>query len=366
MVESTNLAPQIQCRSRSTASGHSHHGHSHTAGDGDETAALLSALQGSADRGSRITLIGLASNVGLVAAKGVAGWALNSAALMADAGHSLSDLVGDFVVLLAWKLSRRPPSPNFPHGYGKFESLGSLVVAALLALGGLGIGLHSFHLLQTTLGYGTPSDVTSHHDHFNHSLPHSPLPSFGGHAHDLVDPKAAWFALGGVLVKEWLYRITMEVAKEEKSNVLVASALHHRSDALSSIVALAAIAFSTFGFVVADPLGGLFVTAMILFQAYHVGLGALQELLDRDPEPELSTEMRKVVLSLMDEPAPTISAVSELKLSRSGPNKLVQVDVTVRPEVSVAQTTSIEKEVLTRLRDRFEDVTEVRVRFRST
>jgi divalent metal cation (Fe/Co/Zn/Cd) transporter len=66
--------------------------------------------------------------------------ALNSAALIADAGHSLSDLVSDVVVLCTWRISRRPPTYRYPYGYGKFESVGSLVVSILLIGGALGIG----------------------------------------------------------------------------------------------------------------------------------------------------------------------------------------------------------------------------------
>lgn len=100
----------------SSSSHHSHsHGHSHGA---DEAGALLAALQGSTDRGSRITLIGLAANVGLTGVKGVAGWVLGSAALLADAAHSGSDLLSDIVTLTTFRMSRKPVSRSHPWGYG--------------------------------------------------------------------------------------------------------------------------------------------------------------------------------------------------------------------------------------------------------
>lgn len=106
-------APASSIHSHSHA--HSHSGHSH--GE-EETAALVSALSGSSDPGSRITLIGMAANVGLTGTKGVAGWALGSAALMADAAHSGSDLLADVVTLATYKMSRRPISASHPYGYG--------------------------------------------------------------------------------------------------------------------------------------------------------------------------------------------------------------------------------------------------------
>ena len=129
--------------SHSHAHSHSPFGHSHShshAGDTEEAAALAAAFSGAGDRGSRIILLGLASNVALTVAKGLGGVFLHSASLLADAGHSLSDLLGDLVVLFSWKLSRRPASKAFQFGYGKFEALGSLLVASLLVGGALGIG----------------------------------------------------------------------------------------------------------------------------------------------------------------------------------------------------------------------------------
>lgn len=127
---------------------HSHslfssHVHDHSEGAGE----ILAALRGDKkDAGGRITLIGLASNIGLTATKGVAGIYMNSASLLAEAGHSLSDLLGDFVTLATWKLSRRPPSTEYPWGYGKFETVGTLAVSMILVGGAIGIGLHSYHV----------------------------------------------------------------------------------------------------------------------------------------------------------------------------------------------------------------------------
>lgn len=143
---------------------HSSHTHSHSHSHGDEeTQALLSALSGSSDPGSRITLVGLGANVGLTITKGVAGWLMASAALLADAAHSGSDLLADIVTLTTYRMSRRPVSASHPYGYGsefsseraclstraettpfprhaEYESLGSLVVSFLLIGTALGIG----------------------------------------------------------------------------------------------------------------------------------------------------------------------------------------------------------------------------------
>jgi hypothetical protein len=125
---------------------HSHslfhsHAHDHSASAGE----LVSALSRN-DRGSRITLLGLASNVLLTALKGIAGYAMNSASLIAEAGHSFSDLGADFVTLACWKVSRREPTRAYPYGYGKFETIGTLSVSLILVVAGIGIAMHSYHV----------------------------------------------------------------------------------------------------------------------------------------------------------------------------------------------------------------------------
>ena len=155
------------------------------------------------------------------------------------------DLIGDLITLFCWKLSRKPPSQTYPRGYAKFEVLGTAAVSVLLTGGALGLGLHSLALLSDSLSHsaatlppGLLQDIL-----VNTTAITNHIPSIGAehsHAHAL-DPNAAWFAAIGVLAKEWLYRATKKVADDERSPVLFANALHHRSDAWSSAVALVAI-----------------------------------------------------------------------------------------------------------------------------
>lgn len=163
------------------------------------------------------------------------------------------------MTLFCWRLSRKPPSERYPYGFAKFETVGTTIISILLIGGALGIGFHSYHLLITAL-----TETAS-------TLPAGPwrelviditsvVPSVPniGHAHvHTVDPNAAWFAAVGVLSKEWLYRITKAVADEERSPVLLANAIHHRSDAYSSLVAFFAIVGTlVFPSLPLDPMGG--------------------------------------------------------------------------------------------------------------
>lgn len=175
----------------------------------------------------------------------------------------LLDLLGDFIVLFCWKLSRKPPSQRYPYGFAKFETLGTTTVALLLIGGALGIGFHSYHLLIDALAHTAstlePSALQTVLQSATAAAKHVPH-VHGGHAHavDVLDPNAAWFAAVSVVAKEWLYRVTKKVADEEHSPVLLANAIHHRSDAYSSVVALCAILGTwVFPALPLDPLGGV-------------------------------------------------------------------------------------------------------------
>jgi len=353
--------------------GHSHsHGHDHDHGGG-----LIETLQSGGDRGSRVTLIGLGANIILTSAKGAAGWFMNSAALLADAGHSLSDLLGDFVVLFSWRLSRRPPSQRYPFGLAKFETVGTGLVAILLLGGALGIGSHSLSLLLSAL-----SDTAL-------AVPAGPLqtallnvtaaahniPGIGhiGHSHShaahALDMNAAWFAAASVVSKEWLFRITRTVAAQENSPVLLANAYHHRSDAYSSVVALVAILGSGwFPALPLDPIGGLLVSIVILQQGLQIFKGAFWEMTDASaPESVLRTLSRSLD-KLLEDPHLKTSFLHtrNLRARRAGSHLFVNLSVGVPGDLTAIQLGQLERQIVTALKAERKDVKEVQIQYEVT
>ncbi|KZT68255.1 hypothetical protein DAEQUDRAFT_728063 [Daedalea quercina L-15889] len=379
-----------------TSPSHSH-SHSHSAtffgglshthgpgedGHGNDAEQIVAALQkGTADRGSRITLIGLFSNIGLTASKGFAGWYMNSASLLADAGHSLSDLLGDLVTLATWKLSRRPPSERYPYGFGKFEVIGSVTVSLLLTGGALGIGYHSLTLLLEALAQSAAAMPTSAVQEVVSTVAHT-LPSGGAHGHahgHALDPNAAWFALVGVLGKEWLYRATKRVADEERSPVLYANALHHRSDVYGSGVALVAI-LGTWWFphLPLDPIGGILVSILIVQQSWGVLSGGFHQLTDGGVSAGTREALVESLSPILPDPAlssltPSVTqlqahtenllGIRDLRAMRVGGLMFVDLIADVPRTVSVGETSALEAEIVRTLKEARKEVKEVRVRF---
>lgn len=355
---------------------HSHsifgHSHSHEDENGHthDAEQIIAALKGSHDRGSQVTLVGLFSNIALTTAKGLAGWYMHSASLLADAGHSMSDLLGDFVTLFCWRLSRKPPSERYPYGFAKFETLGTTTISILLIAGAVTIGLHSYNLLIATLAETTASLPPGQlHDFLRTITTAIPLPNIARHHVHLVDPNAAWFAAVSVVAKEWLYRITKVVADEEKSPVLLANAIHHRSDAYSSLVAFFAIigtwlwpAFPL------DPIGGLLVSMVILRQGLDLLRGAWGDLTDAGVSPRkrkllLQTLKPLIPDSWEEESRPTLISFDHLRARRAGSLMFVDVTAKVSGDMTVIQASALEDEITRTLKAAHKEITEVRVKF---
>ena len=218
--------------------------------------------------GVRITKIGAAVNGGAALAKGVAGWAAGSPSLVADAGHSLSDLLSDATTLWALDQARKPASSSHPYGRGKYEAVGASITAAMIVGTGVGIGVHSVSGLSELILHGPPP----------------------------VDPTtmglAAAAACAGVLAKELLYRETYRIGLEIRSAALLANAWHHRTDAWSSLVALGGIGGAVCGLPVLDSLGGVVVAAMVTRIGFVMGVENFGQLTDASVEDDILRQVR--------------------------------------------------------------------------
>jgi len=196
-----------------------------------------------------VTLVGAAMNVILAALKLGAGLLAGSASLVADAGHSLSDLVTDAVCMLALRLRNE-----------RAEALCTLAIGAILCATGIGMSSAAGVALIPLTRAGAAR---------------------GAHLTALrgCDVAALVVAIVSVLSKEWLFRITHAVGTRREAPTLVANAFHHRSDALSSVAAIGGVGGAMLGFACVDLLAALTVGGMVLSMGLEVGSDALRQLL---------------------------------------------------------------------------------------
>lgn len=337
-----------------------HIGHSHHHGAHDNS-YLVSANK--KDAGVRITRIGLYVNLGMAIGKGFGGYVFNSQALIADAIHSLTDLVSDVMTLATVSWSIKPPSERFPSGYGKVESLGSLGVSGILLTGGMMMGWAALIALCQQF-FPDFAETAAHYGLLPHSHGHS-------HSHGGLGPNinAAWLAGGSIIIKEWLYRATLKVAKERKSSVLASNAYHHRVDSLTAFVALLMIAGSNVLNNAAwlDPVGGLVISLMVVQAGWANTKSSLYELADVGVEDEMKKNVRRAATKALD----TLnngSAKEEVELRsiqgiKSGQNYLMDLELGVPGSWSVEQTRGVEDLVRERVGAKVRGVKRVRVRF---
>ena len=274
----------------------------------------------------RVTLVGGVINLVLSLGKLMVGVTCHSSALIADAGHSLSDLFSDFITLWAVQIARLPPDDDHPYGHGKFEAVGALFLALTLLGTGLSVGavsnaklLEIIRLQRSGAMMGAAAAVQ--------------VPTF----------PALIMAFASIVSKEWLYRITRRVGEDLNSQVVLANAWHHRSDAYSSILALISIALAMLvpGMLWADSAAGLLVGGMICMTGAEILGEAVKQLTDASADEGLVKNVQKVAL----QKSADVLEVTNIRTRQMGSKAFVDVYITTSESLSNSATRAVEERV---------------------
>lgn len=250
----------------------------------------------------RSTWVSVVVNVLLTVAQVITGVLTQSQALIADGVHSLSDLVADFVVLLAVHHSRKGPDDDHHYGHQRYENAASLVLGGLLLLVGVGMIWSAAHKLQT------PGDIPT------------------------VHMAALWVALGALVAKEVLFRYMLAVAERVRSSMLVANAWHARSDAASSLVVAVGIAGNLMGYPLLDPIAALIVGFMVSKMGWSFSWDALHDLTDRAATEEQIAGIEAEIRAI-----PGVLGLHELRTRKTGDMILADVHLEVDARLTVAE-----------------------------
>lgn len=273
-----------------------------------------------------IAIIGAITNLLLTIAQMIGGFLSGSQALIADAFHTLSDLFSDGVVLIAAKEAHKAADAEHPYGHGRIETLATVLLGLILAGVAVGIFLTAWQRLFS----GAP--ITPPH------------------------PLALFFAGLAILSKETLYHYTMRTAKRVRSSLLEASAWHHRSDAISSIIVLVGIAGAQFGYPWLDSVAAIVVAVMILFMAGRMILNSTMELVDTGIEPEQLDAIRHYVHQ--------IDGVKDLHMLRTrkvSSQVFADAHIQVDNFISVSEGHHIAESVIYGLKKKFPEFADVTV-----
>ncbi len=275
---------------------------------------------------TRASYVGAAINVFQTLIKISFGILGQSAALVADGIHSLSDLLSDLLVIIAVRLGSREADHEHPYGHRRFETIATVI---------LGVGL-------IAVGGAIAWSVMERMAHPEH----------------LPVPNGLSLAIAAVsiLVNEWLYQYTKRIAKKTRSKLLLANAWHQRSDAISSLVVLFGIGAVMLGYPLADAIAAVVVALMVAKIGLNLVLESIKELVDTSLSPELVAEI-KTAINAID----GVEGVHLLRTRQMGEDALIDAHIIVDPRITVSEGHMIGDIVRDDLIRRFDDVMDVLV-----
>ena len=220
----------------------------------------------------RVTLLGSVVNLLLLVFKFVAGVLGHSAAMIADAVHSLSDFVTDLIVIVFVKISSKPEDADHAYGHGKYETLASCIIGLALIVVGVMMGYNAVVKIVDVVRNGT----------------------------ELASPGiiALAAAVLSIVLKEWMFHLTRKVAREVDSPAVEANAWHHRSDALSSVgtaIGIGGAVLLGSKWAVLDPIAALVVSVFIVVQAAKILSDAIGQLMEKSLPRDVEQRICEIV-----------------------------------------------------------------------
>ena len=275
----------------------------------------------------KVTLVGSVGNLALLIFKLIAGVLGHSSAMIADAIHSLSDFVTDIVVLLFVRISVKPQDASHDYGHGKFETVATFLVGLALMMAAIGIiepGVRKLILWWNGAELEAPGWI------------------------------ALWAALLSIVVKELLYQFTVRKGKTLNSQVMVANAWHHRSDALSSVGAAIGIGGAIWlgqRWTMLDPLASVVVGLMLVKVAWELLKTSMAELTEGSLSEETEQEIIELICSV-----PNVQEPHNLRTRRIGNHIAIEAHIRMDGSLSLneahEQATAVERKLKARFGDK--------------
>ncbi|MCH5220657.1 MAG: cation transporter [Muribaculaceae bacterium] len=278
----------------------------------------------------KVTAVGSVVNVALTVFKFVAGILGRSSAMVADAVHSLSDLVTDAIIFIFVRAASKPVDRSHEYGHGKFETLATLIVGCILIVVGLGIMIAG---IKDCIAF------------------------FQGDKGEHPRMIALIAAVLSIVMKEAVFRYTLKQAHKIDSPILIANAWHHRSDAFSSIATLVGVAGAMFlgdNGLILDPLAAILVSFYICKSGYEVVKPSLDELLEKALPAETEKEIRQLLKSVEG-----VEGVHKLKTRKIGNQFAIEVNTEMDGNISLEEAHRIATRAENKLKKRFGSKTHV-------
>lgn len=280
----------------------------------------------------KVTLVGGAVNVVLLAFKFIAGILGHSAAMIADAVHSLSDFVTDLIVLVFVHISGQPQDKSHDYGHGKYETLALTIIGIALIIVAVGIFSSGAQRIAAWI-----------------------------RGEELTAPGllALWAALVSILLKELTYRYTIRKARQLDSPAMEANAWHHRSDALSSIgtaIGIGGAALLGRRWAVLDPIASIIVGAFIVKVAVELILQGMRDLLEHSLPDDIEDEIMRIAQA-----EPDVIEPHDLRTRRIGNRYAIELHILMSGDITLSKAHDHADSIEERLKKRFGDNTHIAI-----
>lgn len=275
---------------------------------------------------ARTALVAIVTNTLLTVAQVVVGLFANAFSLVADAAHTLSDLITDLMVLLAGRRSAHPADQDHPYGHARIETVTTLVLGSVLTAVGVGFLWSSGVRLQDM----------------------GRLPE--------LHPAALAMAVLTLIAKEGLFRFSLAAARRLRAPVLEANAWHARSDAASSLVVAAGIGGSLAGYPFLEPLAAAVVGFLIMRMGIKLAWNSVRELIDTGLPGEELQRLRRTIAD-----TPGVIGLHEMRTRRMAGRVLCDAHVQVDPRITVSEGHRVSDAVYLRVRSAHPEVQDVLV-----
>ena len=280
----------------------------------------------------KVTLVGGVVNMVLFAFKLAAGFVGHSAAMVADAVHSLSDFLTDIIVLLFVHISGKPKDKSHDYGHGKFETLAMTIIGLALLFVAVGIV------------YGGVVKIADW---------------LGGAQLETPGMLALWAAFLSLVLKEAVFRYSMVEARRLNSQAVEANAWHHRSDALSSVGTALGIGGAIFlghRWAVLDPIASVIVGLFVVKVAVLLLRDGIGDLMERSLPDEVEAEILRLAASVDGVDGP-----HDLRTRRIGNHYAIELHILMDGDISLCEAHDKASEVEKLLRDRYGEDTHIAV-----
>ncbi len=249
----------------------------------------------------------------------------HSVALIADAIHTISDSVTSIIVIIGFKISRKPSDKEHPFGHGQIEPIATLIVAVLLFILGFELFKSSFQEVKVQ-----------------------------------QEIKVSWIIIAGifltVLIKELLARFSLELGNMIDSDTLRADGIHHRSDALSTILVIVALIFSSMGIYWIDGVVGLLISVFICYYAFKIAKDAINPLLGEPPSEDTLTRIETIAMEFEG-----VYGVHDIIVHKYGQTKIISLHIEVSDKEDVNKLHDLSEKVEEAIANKLEGVVVVHI-----